>query len=103
MQNPKMALNSTLIPKGNAKIDSLPNYSVQINGKHNFVTITSDSLKVQTTETLNNKPNAINTIEISGQGNNIAVSQKNRNDKVEISQNGNNNSVKIVQSTHKPN
>lgn len=82
--------------------DTIQGFSVDIKGKQNLVLITTDSLKVQPTETIPNKSNASNTIKIKGQGNLVTVKQDDKNNKVTVSQNGNNNTVKIVQSSHKP-
>jgi len=78
------------------------NYAININGPQNLVTIITDSLNVQTTETLPGKTNANNTVDINGQGNTVAVSQNTKNNKVVISQNGNNNTVNISQSSNQP-
>ncbi|BBE20871.1 hypothetical protein AQPE_5066 [Aquipluma nitroreducens] len=67
-----------------------------------MVTIKTDSLTVQTTESIANQSIGSNSIEINGQGNTVAISQENKNDKVVVSQNGNNNSVNISQSSHQP-
>lgn len=78
------------------------NYTTDINGLQNLVTITTDSLNVQTDKTLPVKANASNNIVINGQGNTVAINQENKNNKVVISQSGNNNLVKISQSSRKP-
>ena len=86
----------------NVEADTITNYSININGKQDLVTIKTDSQTVQTTESIANQSIGSNSIEINGQGNSVAISQENKNDKVVVSQNGNNNSVKITQSSHQP-
>ncbi|WP_318348963.1 curlin repeat-containing protein [Aquipluma nitroreducens] len=86
----------------NVEADTITNYSININGKQDLVTIKTDSLTVQTTESIANQSIGSNSIEINGQGNTVAISQENKNDKVVVSQNGNNNSVNISQSSHQP-
>lgn len=49
-----------------AKPDTIQCFSVDIKGKQNLVLITTDSLNIQTTETIPNKSNANNSIEIYG-------------------------------------
>lgn len=97
----KVKATATDVSEKNAN-GNTSNYSIHINGPQNVVTITTDSLKVQTEKTLAVKANASNTIVINGQGNAIAISQENRTNKVVISQNGNNNKVNISQSKHRP-
>lgn len=82
-----------------AKTDSIPNFSITINGPQNIVTIKTDSLTVKTTETITNKAKAINTIKIDGKNNSVSVSQETKG-KVSIKQNGNNNQVHLSQSNH---
>jgi len=65
------------------------------------VTIKTDSLAAQTTESITNKAKDINTIEISGKGNSVSINQESKG-KVEVKQRGNNNSIKISQSNHQP-
>ena len=84
------------------KPDSSQSYSVDIKGEQNLVKITTDSLTVQTTETIPNKSNSNTTIKIKGRKNLVTVKQDDKYNKVAVSQNGNNNSVKIVQSNHNP-
>jgi len=81
---------------------TMPDYSIRINGPENTVTVMTDSLSVKTSETISNKTNAGNTIEINGQKNTVAINQLNKNNTVAISQSGNNNTVKMVQSNHQP-
>ena len=85
----------------NITVDSIANYSININGKQNLVTIKTDSLAAQTTESITNKAKDINTIEISGKGNSVSINQESKG-KVEVKQRGNNNSIKISQSNHQP-
>jgi len=86
----------------NIKVDTTSNFSIRINVHQNLVTVATDSLNVKTSETLPNKTNVGNSIEINGQKNAIAISQVNKNNTVAVSQNGNNNTVKISQSNHQP-
>ena len=97
----KVKATATDVSEKNAN-GNTSNYSIHINGPQNLVTITTDSLKVQTTVSLPNKAETNNTVDINGQGNTVAISQENKNDKVVVSQNGNNNSVNISQSNHRP-
>lgn len=85
----------------NVKLDSIANYSININGIQNSVTIKTDSLTVQTTKSIPNKLNDSNTIEINGEGNSVSINQDPKG-KVEVKQNGKNNTVKISQSNHQP-
>lgn len=85
-----------------AKPDSIQCYSVDIKGKQNLVLITTDTVKIKTTETLLNKSTVGNTIKIKGQENLVTVKQDDKNNKVTVSQNGNNNTAKVVQSNHQP-
>ena len=83
------------------KTDSVANYSISINGERNMVNVKTDSLTVQTSESINKNQKADNTITIIGKGNSVAVTQGDEKGKVTITQNGNNNKVSITQSTHK--
>lgn len=99
-EEPLKAKSGVYCIEQTAKPDSIQFFSVNIKGKQNLVTITTDSLTVQTTETLPNKSNAGNSIKIKGQENLVTVKQHDKNNKVTVSQNGNNNTVKITQSSH---
>ena len=85
----------------NVEADTVTNYSININGKQNLVTIKTDSVTVQTAKSITNKTKDGNIIEINGEGNSVSVSQKSKG-KVVITQNGNSNTVKISQSNHQP-
>lgn len=97
----KVKSTATGISEKNANKNS-SNYAININGPQNLVILTTDSLKIKTTETIANQTNADNIVDINGQGNTVAISQKSKNNTVAVSQNGNNNTVKIVQSNHQP-
>jgi len=85
----------------NVEADTVTNYSININGKQNLVTIKTDSLTVQTTESIANQSIGSNSIKINGEGNSVSVTQDPKG-KDEVKQNGNNNTVKISQSIHQP-
>ena len=86
----------------NVEADTITNYSININGKQDLVTIKTNSQTVQTSESINNNPKADHTITIKGEGNSVAINQEDKKGKVTITQNGNNNKVSITQSTNKP-
>ena len=85
----------------NITVDSIANYSININGKQNLVTIKTDSLTIQTANSIPNKSKDSNTIEINGEGNSVLVNQETKG-RVEVKQSGNNNHINITQSSHQP-
>lgn len=84
---------SQLIP-----VDSIPNYSISVNGNENTVKINS-TLKDDKSTTKEIK--GINKVTVNGEGNLIKIDEGNKR-KVTVNQNGNNNSVIITQSTQQP-
>jgi hypothetical protein len=78
--------------------DTLPNYSIHINGKSNSVQITSDN-PVGESQNANSKvKNNLNALEINGEENSVNISQNGNGGKVEIKQTGNHNQINISQS-----
>lgn len=95
------AKTSACSVRNNVEADTITNYSININGQHNLVTIKTDSLTAQTTESITNKTKDGNTIEINGEGNLVLVTYKSKG-KVVVKQSGNNNHINISQSSHQP-
>jgi len=85
----------------NVEADTITNYSININGKQNLVTIKTDSVTVQTAKSISNKTKDGNTIEINGEGNSVSVTQKSKG-KMVVTQSGNNNHINISQLSHQP-
>lgn len=85
----------------NINVDSTANFSISIQGKQNLVTVKTDSLTVQTSESITNQSKDSNSITINGKGNSVSVNQETKG-KIAVKQSGNNNRINISQSSHQP-
>lgn len=93
---------ATVTPKADSirvqKVDSLSNYSININGQSNAVSITKDNSTNKNMDTVGKQKNTSNTIDINGEGNSVTINQNKNAGHVNIQQNGNGNKVNISQS-----
>jgi hypothetical protein len=95
---PNSGINNDSLNNINNIADTLPNYSIHINGKSNSVQITSDN-PVGESQNANSKvKNNLNALEINGEENSVNISQSGNGGKVEIKQTGNHNQINISQS-----
>lgn len=92
---------ATINPKADSiavkQIDSISNYSININGKSNSVSINNDNSTDKTLVTESKKTSA-NAIEINGEGNSVTINQNGKGSHVNVQQNGNGNKVNVSQS-----
>lgn len=84
---------SQLIP-----VDSIPNYSISVNGNENTVKINSTLKDDQSTT---KGPKGTAKVAVNGEGNSVKINEGNEG-KVRVKQNGNNNCVNISQSSRQP-
>jgi hypothetical protein len=78
--------------------DTLPNYSIHINGSLNSVQITSDNPGGESQDANPKDKNNMNVLVIDGEENYVNISQKGKGGKVDIKQTGNHNQINISQS-----
>jgi len=85
--------NEILVTKTNCcsliniiKVDSIANFSINRNGMQNSVKIISDSIKIETTESIITESKDSKTIEIKGKGNSVSISQESKG-KIMVKQN----------------
>ena len=79
-------------------IDSIANYSININGKQNSVSITNNNPIKTNFKTVGKQKNTSNAIEINGEGNSVNINQNKESGHVNIQQNGTGNQVNVSQS-----
>ena len=81
-----------------SKADTIPNYSINIDGSLNSVQITSDQPFTVSQDSLTKGKNNLNSIEMKGESNSVNISQSGNGGKVDIKQTGKHNQINISQS-----
>jgi len=97
-QNRKDTLKYKVADRCAIHKDSITNYSININGKLNAVSINNDNSTDKNIEKVGKPKNAANTVEINGEGNSVTINQNNKGGSVNIQQNGTGNQVNVSQS-----
>lgn len=98
IQNRKDTVKSKVAASGIVQKDSISNYSININGKSNSVSINKEHFTQKDLSSHGNQKKASNIVEINGEGNSVTINQNNKCGSVNIQQNGTGNRVNISQS-----
>ena len=98
IQNRMDTVKSTVAASGIVQKDSISNYSININGKSNSVSINKDHFTQKDLSLHGNQKKTSNTVEINGEGNSVNINQNKKGSHVNIQQNGTGNQVIVSQS-----